>query len=98
VVTVGADGTVLTGTGEPGTTATVRDASGLILGTAVVATDGSFSVALTPAQANGGAVSVTLADAAGNVPDDHRPRAGYHRACTPSRPDHGGRCDRDRHG
>ncbi|WP_204306842.1 Ig-like domain-containing protein, partial [Klebsiella aerogenes] len=53
VATVSADGTVVTGTGEPGATVTVTGAGGVAIGTAVVAGNGSYSVTLTPAQANG---------------------------------------------
>ncbi|SFR76225.1 BapA/Bap/LapF family large adhesin [Sphingomonas jatrophae] len=65
--TVSADGTTVTGTGEAGATVTVRAADGTVLGSAPVAGDGSYTVTLTPAQANGGTVSVTQADATGNV-------------------------------
>ncbi|WP_168371481.1 BapA/Bap/LapF family large adhesin [Sphingomonas sp. Leaf257] len=65
--TVSADGTLVTGTGEAGTTVTVRDAAGQVLGTAQVAADGSFSVPLASAQLNGQILSVVQADAAGNV-------------------------------
>ncbi|GAA3263739.1 hypothetical protein GCM10020258_29450 [Sphingomonas yabuuchiae] len=65
--TVSADGTLVTGTGEPGATVTVRDAAGQVLGTAQVAADGSFSVPLASAQLNGQILSVVQADAAGNV-------------------------------
>nr|WP_081673810.1 BapA/Bap/LapF family large adhesin [Pseudomonas cremoricolorata] len=61
-----ADGTTLTGLGEPGTSVTVRNAEGLV-GSAEVGADGRFSVTLTPAQLNGQALSTTLTDAAGNV-------------------------------
>ncbi|MDG2527224.1 Ig-like domain-containing protein [Caulobacter endophyticus] len=64
---VDARGTTLTGRGEAGATVTVRNGAGTVIGTATVGADGTFSVALQPAQANGGALSVTLADAAGNV-------------------------------
>ena len=56
-----------TGSGEVGATVTLRDADGTVIGNGQVGADGSFAVALTPAQANGGAVSATLTDAAGNV-------------------------------
>ncbi|OMJ32347.1 hypothetical protein BSZ14_08530 [Sphingomonas sp. Sph1(2015)] len=67
VGTISADGTLVNGTGEPGATVTVRDVNGQPLGTATVAADGSFSVALASAQLNGQALSVVQADAAGNV-------------------------------
>ncbi len=67
VVQIGGDGSVVTGTGEAGATVTVRDSANVVIGTATVAADGSFTATLTPAQANGGAISVVQADAAGNV-------------------------------
>ena len=60
-------GSLVTGTGEIGATVTVRDASGTILGTAVVASNGSYAAILTPAQLNAQTLQVTQADAAGNV-------------------------------
>ena len=65
--TLSADGTLVNGTGEAGATVTVRNAAGQVLGTAQVATDGSFSVPLSSAQLNGQTLSVVQADAAGNV-------------------------------
>ncbi len=67
VANVGADGSVVTGTGEPGATVTVRDGSGTTIGSGVIGADGSFAVPVAPAQANGGTVAVTQTDAAGNV-------------------------------
>jgi VCBS repeat-containing protein len=67
LASVNADGTAVTGTGEAGTTATVRDPAGVVIGTAIVAPDGSFTVPLAEAQDNGGNLTVTLTDAAGNV-------------------------------
>ncbi|WDY57213.1 BapA/Bap/LapF family large adhesin [Pseudomonas sp. PSKL.D1] len=62
-----ADGTTLTGRGEPGATVQVRDANGTVIGTAVVGPNGDFSLTLTPAQANGETLDVRLTDAAGNT-------------------------------
>lgn len=67
VAAIAADGAVITGTGEPGATVRVVAADGTTLGAAVVATDGSYSIALNPPQTAGGALSVTQADVAGNV-------------------------------
>lgn len=67
LASVNADGTGVTGTGEAGTTATVRDPAGVVIGTAMVAPDGSFTVPFADAQDNGGTLTVTLTDAAGNV-------------------------------
>ncbi len=67
VAQIGADGETVAGTGEPGATITVRDAADTVIGTAIVAADGSYSVTLTPAQTNAETVRVSQADAAGNV-------------------------------
>jgi VCBS repeat-containing protein len=67
VATVSGDGTVVTGTGEPGATVTVRDPSGTVIGTALVAANGAYAVTLTTTEGNGQTLHVTQADAAGNV-------------------------------
>lgn len=64
---ISADGSVLTGNGEPGATVTVRNASGTVLQTATVQPNGSFTVTLSPAQDNGQVLSVTLTDPRNNV-------------------------------
>ncbi|MCS4305871.1 VCBS repeat-containing protein [Rheinheimera pacifica] len=64
---VSADGLTLSGTGEPGAAVTVRNMANQIIGTGTVQADGSFSIALTPAQIDGSSLSVTLTDAAGNT-------------------------------
>ncbi|MFJ4384331.1 BapA/Bap/LapF family large adhesin [Pseudomonas sp. NPDC089408] len=60
------DGVTFTGRGEPGATVQVRDATGTVIGTSLVNPDGSFSVTLFPAQANGEALDIRVVDAAGN--------------------------------
>ncbi|MBC3483523.1 BapA/Bap/LapF family large adhesin [Pseudomonas sp. SWRI77] len=62
-----AEGVTLTGRGEPGATVQVRDAAGNVIGTALVGADGSFSLTLSPAQANGEALDIRQVDAAGNT-------------------------------
>ncbi|MBD8790478.1 BapA prefix-like domain-containing protein, partial [Pseudomonas syringae] len=64
---VSADGLALTGTGEAGATVTVRGADGALLGTAIVAANGTFSVVLGSAQLDGQTLSVVQTDTAGNV-------------------------------
>lgn len=61
------DGLLLSGRGEPGTSVTVRDASGNVLGTAITASDGRFEVPLATPQRNGESLEVTLTDEAGNA-------------------------------
>ena len=64
---VSTDGTVLTGTGEAGSTVTVKAADGTtVLGTATVAANGSFSVALAAAQIDGQNLAVSASDAGGS--------------------------------
>ncbi|ANI01804.1 adhesin [Pseudomonas putida SJTE-1] len=62
-----ADGVTLSGNGEPGATVQVRDTLGNLLGTGLVTETGSFSISLSPAQANGEILDIRLIDAAGNV-------------------------------
>ncbi|QRK86623.1 BapA prefix-like domain-containing protein [Pseudomonas granadensis] len=64
---ISADGSTLSGTGEVGATVNVTNASGTLLGSAVVGADGSFSVTLAPAPTNGEALAISQTDAAGNV-------------------------------
>ncbi|MBD8814983.1 hypothetical protein IFR09_27855, partial [Pseudomonas syringae] len=63
---VSADGLTLTGSGEAGATVTVRAADGSVLGSAVVAADGTFSLTLGTAQTDGQLLTVSQSDAAGN--------------------------------
>ncbi|MGE7207666.1 Ig-like domain-containing protein, partial [Sphingomonas sp. NPDC019816] len=69
-VTIAADGVSVSGTGEPGTTLTIRDGSGAVLGTAVVDAQGAYSLTLATPPANGTMLMATLTDAAGNVSPD----------------------------
>ncbi|MEG8054759.1 Ig-like domain-containing protein [Sphingomonas aerolata] len=43
-VAVNGDGTLLSGTGEPGAIVTVTDVNGVVIGTATAGTDGAFAV------------------------------------------------------
>ncbi|MBL3700726.1 LPXTG cell wall anchor domain-containing protein [Leucobacter luti] len=63
------DGKTVTGHAEPGSTVTVTDADGNVIGTGTAGTDGSFSITLTTPQKPGAKLSVTATDAAGNVSD-----------------------------
>lgn len=67
VATINANGTTVSGTGEAGSTVTVRNSAGTVLGTATVASNGQYTVSLNAAQINFQALSVTLTDAAGNT-------------------------------
>jgi len=66
-VAISGSGTLVSGHGEAGSTATIIDANGTVLGSAVVGADGLFSISISPAQDNGQVLQVTLTDAAGNV-------------------------------
>ncbi|MFC4953601.1 Ig-like domain-containing protein, partial [Acinetobacter puyangensis] len=65
-VAVSADGTKVTGKGEPGTTVTVKDEEGNTIGTGTVNPDGTFEVELDEPLTNGEEVTVGLEDDAGN--------------------------------
>ncbi|HAS1430561.1 TPA: BapA prefix-like domain-containing protein, partial [Enterobacter hormaechei] len=65
-ITIAAEGTPLTGTADDGTTVTVRDANGNVIGTGV-ATEGTFSIALSPAQLDAATLTLTATDPAGNA-------------------------------
>lgn len=60
-------GTPLTGTAEAGSIITVKDSGGTVIGTGVTAGDGSFSIALSPAQLDPTTLTVSATDAAGNA-------------------------------
>lgn len=62
-----ATGLQLSGNAEAGSTVTVRDASGNVLGTATTGSNGTFQLTLNSAQTNGQTLQVTATDAAGNV-------------------------------
>ncbi|WP_336357202.1 Ig-like domain-containing protein, partial [Pseudomonas granadensis] len=62
-----ADGTAVTGTGEPGATVHIFNGAGTEIGTAIVAGNGSYTATLTTPQANGETVTVTQSDPAGNL-------------------------------
>ncbi len=66
---VSPDGLHVTGRGEAGTTVTVRDAAGNVIGTGTVGADGTFDVSLNSLQTNGEKLGVTLTDPAGNSSD-----------------------------
>ena len=63
---INATGTIVTGTGEAGTTVEVRNTSGAVVGTGTVAIGGTYAVTLTTPQVAGETLNVGLRDAAGN--------------------------------
>ena len=64
---LGAGGSPLTGTGEPGSTITVTGPGGVVLGTGVVGSDNTFSIPLSPAQIDTNTLTIVASDAAGNI-------------------------------
>ncbi|WP_409308227.1 BapA/Bap/LapF family large adhesin, partial [Pectobacterium sp. B1J-3] len=68
-VEVAEDGTSVSGNAEPGSTVTLTDANGNVLGEATAGEDGSFTVPLNPALTNGETVNVIATDPAGNSSD-----------------------------
>ncbi|HFZ8996759.1 TPA: BapA/Bap/LapF family large adhesin [Citrobacter freundii] len=62
------NGTRVTGTAEAGSTVTVTNSTGTVLGTGVAdGTTGSFNILITPAQVGGEALQVVAQDRAGNA-------------------------------
>ncbi|MUG33398.1 GA-like domain-containing protein, partial [Psychrobacter sanguinis] len=62
------DGTAVTGVAEPGSTVSIKDASGAEIGSAVAdATTGEYTVVLDPALTNGEAVTADATDDSGNT-------------------------------
>ncbi|WP_207937923.1 Ig-like domain-containing protein, partial [Pseudomonas sp. 51_B] len=62
---IAADGTSISGSAQPGTRVEVRGADGTLLGSVVVGAEGTFTVPLNPAQANGQLLDVTAVDSLG---------------------------------
>ena len=65
-VEVSGDGTTVTGEGEPGSSVTITDPDGNVIGEGTVDDDGNFTVELTEPQTDGEELEVTLTDGAGN--------------------------------
>ncbi|WP_130452425.1 invasin domain 3-containing protein, partial [Leucobacter luti] len=61
------NGTSVTGSAQPNSTVTVKNANGVTIGTGLAGTDGSFDFALAPRPAEGTVISVTATDADDNV-------------------------------
>ncbi|MDD1996404.1 Ig-like domain-containing protein, partial [Pseudomonas putida] len=62
---IDADGTTLTGSAPAGTRVEVHDANGTLIGSAIASADGTFSIELNPAQANGELLDVVAIDDSG---------------------------------
>ena len=65
-LTVSADGAVVTGTAEPGSTVTITDNNNHVIGSGVTGPDGSFTITITPPQTNGETITAIATDPAGN--------------------------------
>lgn len=63
---VSADGTVVTGTAEPGNTVVITGSGGTQIGSGVAGTDGSFTITINPPQTNGETIEAIATDPAGN--------------------------------
>ena len=61
------DGKTVTGTAEPGSTITLKDANGNVIGSGKTGSDGSFTVSLGTPLTNGEQVTATATDNAGNT-------------------------------
>ncbi len=66
-LTTSTDGTTVTGSAEAGSTVTITDASGNVLGSGTADADGYFSIGIAPAQTNGEALTAVARDVAGNT-------------------------------
>ncbi|MDZ5605524.1 Ig-like domain-containing protein, partial [Pseudomonas sp. RP23018S] len=63
-LTLNADGSELSGIATPGNRVEARGADGTLLGSAIAAADGSFTLTLQPPQANGETIDAVAIDAA----------------------------------
>lgn len=66
-LTFSSDGKTVTGTAEPGSTVTLKDANGNVIGTGKTGSDGNFTVSLGTPLTNGEQVTATATDNAGNT-------------------------------
>lgn len=65
-VSVSADGSVVTGTTEPGNTVVITDGNNVQIGSGVAGTDGAFTITINPPQTNGETITAIATDPAGN--------------------------------
>lgn len=69
-LSVSADGNTITGSAEPGSTVTITDGSGQVIGTGTADGNGNFSIPLTNPQINGEELTAHATDPAGNTGPD----------------------------
>lgn len=67
---VSADGKTITGSAEPGSTVTITDSAGQVIGTGTADGNGNFSIPLTNPQINGEDLTAHATDPAGNTGPD----------------------------
>lgn len=64
---VSADGKNITGTAEPGSTVTIKDGNGNIIGTGTAGSDGHFTIPTMPPQISGETLTAQATDPSGNT-------------------------------
>lgn len=64
---ISADGKTVTGNAEPGSTVTIRDPNGNVIGTGTTGSDGTFTVDLTQPQTNGEHLTAEAKDPSNNT-------------------------------
>ncbi|TNV15159.1 BapA prefix-like domain-containing protein [Buttiauxella sp. B2] len=67
---VSADGKTITGTAEPGSTVTITDSNGQVIGQGTAGSDGNFSIPLTNPQISGEDLTAHATDPSGNTGSD----------------------------
>jgi VCBS repeat-containing protein len=67
ITDIAVNGAAVSGTAEAGSTVSIYDGNNMLLGTAVVGSNGDFTVTLNPAQTQGQSLEARIQDAAGNV-------------------------------
>lgn len=65
-LSVSTDGSIVTGTAEPGNTVVITDGNSNQIGSGVAGPDGSFTITITPPQTNGETLTAIATDPAGN--------------------------------
>ncbi|QIK63317.1 hypothetical protein G7068_08985 [Leucobacter viscericola] len=70
------DGNTVTGCAEPGSTVTIRDAHGNVIGTAIAGDDCRFEVELSPKQDKSSEISIDVTSPSGNVSETVKVKVG----------------------
>lgn len=69
-LSISADGNTITGNAEPGSTVTITDSSGQVIGSGTAGSDGSFTIPLTTPQISGEELTAHATDPSGNTGPD----------------------------